>query len=504
MLQPNPYLMQFRTLTLLTVSGALSLASTAQVPTLVKDINPTGNSGVAFLTCFGGETYFSAIDGVHGVELWKTDGTEAGTVMVKDLNPGSGNGNPSNFMEFNGLLHFSATDGINGLQLWRTDGTENGTQVVLSLADVPGLIDWAEFAVLGDRIFFRGRDAVHGAELWSTDGTAAGTELFLDIYPGITNSGIDDPVAHNGKLYFEAFDGVNGPEPWICDGTLAGTHMIAETIPGNSSSGTTPSNFFAAGGLVFFRAGTSATGDELWVTDGTEAGTGLVRDIYPGTNSSLPSNFIEHNGQMHLRAFPTAGSGTARIWQSDGTLVGTVAWPLQGYTNPDNLCSHDGALYITAIGTSGYRQLWRTDNTLPGTYEILHPGSDVISPFSNATAMLSCNGELYFRANYMTATGQELYTLSLTTGIEERALESMQVYPSPASDKAWITIAQEPSARASLILRDLQGRLIATMEPLISDGDGRFQVDLEGIAAGTYIIDLKVGEMHWAKRIIKA
>ena len=443
---------------------------------LIKDINPTGNSGVAFLTCFAGGVYFSANDGVHGIELWKSDGTEAGTVMVKDLNAGAGHGSPSNFMDFNGVLHFSATDGVNGVQLWRTDGTESGTQVVLSIADVDSLIEWAEFAVLDDRIFFRGRDAVNGNELWSTDGTAAGTQLFLDINPGIANSGVDDPMAFDGKLYFEASDGTNGGEPWITDGTLAGTHMIAETVAGGGSPGTTPSLFTAAGGLVYFRAGTGATGDELWATDGTETGTGLVRDIYPGPNTSFPSNLIEHNGQLHFRAFPTAGSSSALIWQSDGTLAGTVSWTTFGYTNPDNLCSHDGSLLITAIGTSGYRQLWRTDGTASGTNEILFPGSDVISPFSAATAMQSCNGDLFFRANYTTAVGQELYMLGLTTGIEDPNEDIALIHPNPASDH--LSMAAFP-ANATLSLFTMDGRLALTTSR-------KAQVDIHALPPGVY------------------
>jgi len=481
--------MRSRTLTLLTCAATFITAATAQLPTLLKDINPTGGSNAIYLTCFGDLVYFNATDGVHGAELWMTDGTEAGTVMVKDLNPGTGAGFPKDFMEMNGVIYFSATDGINGIQLWSTDGTESGTQVVLSLADVNGLIEWMDFVVLGDRIFFRGRDAVNGSELWSTDGTAAETQMFLDINPGLVNSGIQDPMVHDGMLYFRAANATDGPEPWISDGTIAGTHMIKDIIPG--TPGSDPSLFAAAGGLVFFRAGTSATGDELWVTDGTEAGTSLVRDIYPGTNSSLPSNLIEHNGQLHLRAFPTAGSSTALIWQSDGNLAGTVSLPTFGYTNPDNLCSHNGSLYFTALLGTGNRQLWRSDGTALGTYQILFPGSDVISPFASATAPFSCNGTLYFRASYTVATGAELYTLNLPTGNEEYTGDITQLYPNPAMDRMVVHLARPTNAK----LLDNSGRVVRSWR--LSAGSNT--VDLAGLANGAYMMVTEVS----AHRILK-
>src|SRR4051812_4942665 len=47
------------------------------------------------LTAVGGSLFFSASDGVHGGELWKSDGTPAGTGMVKDINSnGSATSNP--------------------------------------------------------------------------------------------------------------------------------------------------------------------------------------------------------------------------------------------------------------------------------------------------------------------------------------------------------------------------------------------------------------------------
>jgi ELWxxDGT repeat protein len=68
-----------------------------------------------------GTLYFVANDGVHGLELWKSDGTSNGTVMVADLRWGSGNSSPSSLTEVNGTLYFTADDGIQGRELWAYD-----------------------------------------------------------------------------------------------------------------------------------------------------------------------------------------------------------------------------------------------------------------------------------------------------------------------------------------------------------------------------------------------
>ena len=55
---------------------------------LVKDINPLGNhSSPTALSDIDGTLFFRAEDGTHGYELWKSDGTPAGTTMVHDIHP---------------------------------------------------------------------------------------------------------------------------------------------------------------------------------------------------------------------------------------------------------------------------------------------------------------------------------------------------------------------------------------------------------------------------------
>ncbi len=456
------------------IASLLVSALSAQTPVLLKDINPNGNSSAVHITCIGDVAYFYADDGVHGQELWKTDGTANGTVLVKDIVVGATGSFAQDFMELNGTTYFLATfDGVQ--QLWQTDGTTAGTQFALDFADVDGLLSWDEFAKAGDRIYFTGQTAELGRELWSTDATVAGTQLVADIKPGTGNSGIDYPAEYDGKLYFEASDGVAGGELWVSDGTAAGTMMVKDIYPGVGSGD--PMYLTVAGDLLYFRADSPGTGDELWVTDGTEGNTHLVVDLYPGINSSLPSNFTEHNGELYFRGYLNIANDNF-IYRSNGTEAGTVALPQPSYDYnlAEGLTSHDGWLYFLAFGDY-HKQLWRTDGTAAGTEEFLYPGPTPVQPLSSSYVTVSCNGALIYRANYIEALGNELYTISSTVGLNGPGTVHTGLFPNPTTGP--LQIADVPV--------NGQFQLFATDGRKVLDLPAQRTVDVSSLTDGTYI-----------------
>jgi ELWxxDGT repeat protein len=440
-------------------------------PKLVKDINNTPSplgSNPSQIIGIGSTVFFSAMRPAVGMELWKTDGTETGTVLVKDIRTGAGSSSPANLTNLNGTLYYTADDGTIGRELWKSDGTAVGTVLVKDILAGGGSSSPTIFTNVNGAFYFRVNDGTSGYELWKSDGTSAGTVLVKDIRTGAGSGSPECLTNVNGTLYFCANDGTNGSDLWKFDGTAAGTVMVKDFRTGVASS--TIANLTNVNGTLYFQANDGTSGYELWKSDGTSAGTVLVKDILTGVGSSSPANLTNVNGTLYFTA--NDGPSGSELWKSDGTSPGTVLVTRRGTgAGSSSFTDVNGTLYYTANdGTNGV-ELWKSDGTWPGTVLVKNIWTGVDS--SNPASLTNVNGTLYFSAND-SDNGLELWrsngTAAGTVLVADISAGSRGSYP--------------------FNLTNVEGTLYFTAE----DDFGRELWRSDGTAAGTVLVkDIRTG-----------
>ena len=418
---------------------------TAAGTTLLADLNAGAASAaplhlgspLAFGFPDASRALFVLDDGKTGREIWVTDGTKAGTTLLKDINP-TGSSTPSTWTGVGvvSVSVFSANDGTNGQELWVSDGTGDGTALLLDAAagaassdpEVLGPYIPSGFGtILPIQVLVALDDITHGRELWLTDGTKNGTLLFLDIEPGSTGSDPSAWTAVGKQFVFAATTSAAGRELWVTDGLVENTSLLLDARPGAAGSDPVILGPLLVGGVpdptqLLVRLDDGTNGSELWVTDGTKAGTSLFLDINPGSKSSDPTGWTTVGGQAVFVA--TTDAAGSELWVSDGTKAGTqllldaragsdgsaptIMGPLveNGIADPTRLLLQldDGA---------GGQELWVTDGTKAGTvpYASLNAGAAGSFPLAGANLPTTL-------ADFSNATGGVTYAIGTSTVVD--------------------------------------------------------------------------------------
>lgn len=408
-----------------------------------------------------GTLYFAADDGIHGLEPWRSDGTTAGTSMVMDINPGINPGvstaessasigftppdNGGTFAVMNGEYYFAATDGVHGTEVWRSDGTAAGTTQVTQINTQPTSAEpkfGSNQLTIGNETYFTANDAAHGTELWKTDGTTAGTSLVIDIWPGQGSGGAGNLFSFNGKLYFEAYTGTESGL-WESDGTAAGTFLL---MPNAGAS-----QFTVVNNTLYFAAtvGPNIFTVYLYKTDGTVAGTVPITSFPSEPPDFASLELANLNGTLYF-----SYSDDPSLWKTDGTTQGTsVVQTFPGNYSPGNMVTMDGMLYFTEEDGANGSALWKTDGSTNGATVVWAIGSQV----GGINRVYSIGEKIYFETYVGTGNTSQsnLYvtdgtaagtTLLLTTSYFQGNL-------TPVGDEVYFNTT-EPDGTSALYVTD--------------------------------------------------
>ncbi len=312
-----------------------------------------------------------ADDGATGPELWRSDGTPAGTQLVADIEPGALGGRLEGATVRGHELFFAFRTPHTTLArtlLVRSDGTSAGTRVV-TRSDQGGPEIRQRLVTANAQVFFAGSvGPVPNYELWASDGTAAGTRLVIDWDPN-RGSFLGDLVSLGSRVAYVAFIPSYGEEPVLSDGTPNGSHIVDVNVL--VGRGSTPDHLTPMGGDLYL-FGSGLPGSGLYRIDTTRRSASLLASLL--WQPALEPPIVAAGSRLFFRGVERSAASTtsAQLWVSDGTAAGTL--PLRnlrrGLDAPrfGRLTAVGGnAIFAVDDGIVG-QEPWQSDGTTPGTH----------------------------------------------------------------------------------------------------------------------------------------
>jgi ELWxxDGT repeat protein len=396
--------------------------------------------GQYHLTLAAGRLFFISSDGKGGQDLWSSDGTAAGTSIVKDFNRehtyyGSKRYyslNINNLTAAAGTLFFTAYDPDGGEDLWSSDGTTKGTIVVKHFEHGSGYRYYnspiVDLTPAGGELFFTADDGSAGLEPWASDGTPGGTVSLAVVDPGSTAAASFEFTQLGNAVYFFMNESSTTVGLWQTSGTAAGTIKVFDAFPSHVAAGhtysPTLSNLTAIGSTLFFSLeyATNTPQFQLWTSDGTASGTSELTPSSLSSGSTF-SELQQFFALGNLLVFTAADGEGADIWESDGTAGGTAViadngpaagnYGYQGYYDAYQTLVNNGILYFAGATRSAGVELWQTDGTASGTQMVtdFSPGTYSSDPAPLAVV----DDQLLFYANDG-IHGEELWSDPLGLG----------------------------------------------------------------------------------------
>ncbi|MCX7736761.1 MAG: T9SS type A sorting domain-containing protein [Candidatus Kapabacteria bacterium] len=475
--------------------------------------------------------YFRGLTPTYGWELWISNGNIGNGAMLKDINPGTGSSTPlGGFygVKMGSYFYFAAayttvnykvgsilyTD-FPKAELYKTDGTSAGTvkvKDICSTCKTGGAP--AGLTVMNNKLYFFAYDPKKNWEFWQSDGTSAGTILVKDINVGSGSSSGQYPTlltdANNlSHIYFKADDGT-GFGLWKSNGTSNGTIKVKSGI-----------NFYPSDDgrlriyndkLYFVTLETNQ--NEIWVSDGTTNGTNRLYDIGgPGFNGDPRYINIIDNKMYFSAIHPDYGR---ELWIYDFSNQSMTTIDINSGANSSNaaysyntnarIVELGDYVYFIADGGSGY-QLYRLNKYDYNNLEALTNFTENPPEFKHLAVL---DGKIIFSAKVVGA-GWQLWIYDPNEGSPRQTTfdffgnesnTKLSIKPNPAQDVLNISADFGEKQDVELSIFDVIGNRVISLNRASTNSINE-QLNISNLAQGVYFVRLKMSTDIIIKKIVK-
>lgn len=488
---------------------------------------------------FNDKLIFEASVADTGREIWESDGTTSGTKLIKDIYSGiesSVTGALTSGAVINNIFYFLAKDESSRGEIWKTDGTTAGTAKVTSF--INGRT--SKLTAVGNSIYFLIQKE-YNLQVWKTDVTTGVTELVKDNM-SIWNTPSFQGKCNNTFIFTFQPYGINDSRVWRSNGTLEGTFPITGEIDGNGSDLTGTSGltqYIEHNNELYF-----VSRNYLHETDGTLENTKVIGDVWIAQQYLVHhSSVIEANNNLYFMFF-SADLNKLSIWKFDSAnsnVTEIYSKTSDHYFSPSNFTKTDNSLLFSTANETGGASLVSLnliDNTVKNFGEI---SNGIAKPFVfmdliDTSTLLKINDNEYYIASIV----EDNFTKGFILNLSLNSLQQISVldnvlgivsfndylyyakdyklwkyannlniplienklpivfYPNPSSD--FINIKTENDiALEGFQIFDLNGRLISTAP---SDFNNN-RIDITRLNRGSYILQAKVNGALISKKIVK-
>lgn len=462
--------------------------------------------------------------------LYVTDGTSIGTVKLCNIGSIISENMLINPKVANGKLFFTKDSTATGAELWATDGTLAGTQMVKDIAvgNSSG-VSKAFCAVFGNKFYFVANNIANGEELWVTDGTSANTQMVYDLHNGTSSTNFTSNFfVFNSHLYFTATvsgfkyglyktDGTVGVMPTLETGnlTLTSNAVVHQNAILFGATTYTPTTYSPFGDLYSISTSTPNMVGDLSYNDavlGTVKGTNAIL----GTNGNdLFLSVNTTNLGTELWGYSVANNTVTLLKDiATGTLSGIDnsnfdydIW----FTNKKTVLGNKFVFVaqsrsngVTSGNGSHQEEIWTSDGTTAGTNKAISTYSLFTFTDYAYNSMTIFNGDVYFYGSTSASSSSDAtlwkLKLGIASSIKDNVKESIDlvVYPNPVKDILNLKFHLLSTEPTFIRITNILGEEVLT-ETITS---GNFALKTNSFRSGVYFVTVTNKNNQSTKKFI--